>query len=163
MGDVTAQWSDFNVALVGATAALAGLVIVAASVNITQIVASRTLTARLGSGVASLVLALLVSALALVPAISAAWYGGLVLAAAAVVGAFQTITARLIVTDPSPAARARAAKSAVGFLPIIAYLAAGALAFIDPASGLYAAAGGTLLAIGAAVVVSWVALVEVLR
>ena len=39
------QWSEFNVAMAGATAALAGLVIVAASVNIGEIVKSRTLTA----------------------------------------------------------------------------------------------------------------------
>ena len=35
-------WSEFNVALVGATAALAGLVIVASSVNIAEIVKSRS-------------------------------------------------------------------------------------------------------------------------
>ena len=43
-------WSEFNVAMVGATAALAGLVIVAASVNIGEIIKTRSLTARLAAG-----------------------------------------------------------------------------------------------------------------
>ncbi len=41
-----------------ATAALAGLVIVASSVNIAEIVKAATITARLGAAIASLVLAL---------------------------------------------------------------------------------------------------------
>ena len=45
-------WSEFNVAMVGATAALAGLVIVASSVNIAEIIKSATLTARLAAAIA---------------------------------------------------------------------------------------------------------------
>ena len=56
-------WSEFNVAMVGATAALAGLVIVAASVNIGDIIKSVSLTARLAAGIAGLVLALAGSAI----------------------------------------------------------------------------------------------------
>jgi hypothetical protein len=156
-------WSEFNVALAGATAALAGLVIVAASVNITAIVASRTLTARLGTAVAALVLALVVSCLGLVPAITTAWYGALVLVAAAIAGVFQTATARLILVDRDPRAKARWGKSVIGFLPVLSYLAAGALALADSPTALYAAAAGAVLAIIAGIVVSWVALVEVLR
>src|SRR5687767_3657682 len=48
-------WSEFNVAMVGATAALAGLVIVAASVNIAEIIKEASLTARLAAGIAGLV------------------------------------------------------------------------------------------------------------
>lgn len=163
MGHLMESWSEFNVAMVGATAALAGLVIVAASVNITKIVASRTLTARLGRGVASLVLALVVCGVGLVPALSATAFGVVVLAVTLVAGGFQSVTARLILIDPSPADRARLLKSLLGFPPVLAYLTAGVLAFIDPAGALVAAAAGALLAIVAAVVVSWVALVEVLR
>ena len=68
MGD----WGDFHVAMVGATAALAGLVIVAASVNIGEIVKAPALTARLGSAIAGLVLAPVVSALGRLPGVSAA-------------------------------------------------------------------------------------------
>lgn len=157
------DWSEFNVAMAGATAALAGLVIVAASVNIGEIVKSRTLTARLLAGIAALVLALSVSALGLVPAIDLTWYGVLITVATVFAVVFQVNVTRLIARDPNPADRARPIKYLVGFLPLAAYLAAGVLVGAGHPSGLYLAAAGCVLAIVAAIIVSWVALVEVLR
>lgn len=157
------QWSEFNVAMAGATAALAGLVIVAASVNIAEIVKSRTLTARLLAGIAALVLALAVSAMGLVPDLDLAWYGGLIVASTLLAAAFQVNVTRLIARDPDPADRARPLKYLIGFLPILAYLAAGVMVWVGHPSGLHLAAAGCLLAIVSAIVVSWVALVEVLR
>ncbi|WP_091031666.1 hypothetical protein [Microbacterium oxydans] len=156
-------WSEFNVAMAGATAALAGLVIVAASVNIAEIVKSRTLTARLLAGIAALLLALAVSALGLVPGIDAAWFGAVTVVVALLAAVFQVHATRLIATDPNPEDRVRPLKYLGGFLPIFAYLAAGVLVGFGHPSGLYVAAAGCLLAILSAVVVSWVALVEVLR
>ena len=157
------QWSEFHVAMAGATAALVGLVIVASSVNIGEIIKSRTLTARLLAGIAALVLALTVSALGLVPRIDAAWFGALTILATLLAAAFQVHATRLIATDPEPADRARPLKYLVGFLPIVAYLFAGGLVWAGHPAGLYLAAAGCLLAIVSAIVVSWVALVEVLR
>lgn len=157
------QWSEFNVAMAGATAALAGLVIVASSVNIAEIIKSRTLTARLLAGIAALVLALAASAFALVPEVEPAWYGILIIVSALVAALFQANATRLIATDPDPADRARPLKYIVGFLPILAYLASGVLVWVGHPSGLYLAAAGSLLAIVSAIIVSWVALVEVLR
>jgi len=157
------QWSEFNVAMAGATAALAGLVIVAASVNIAEIVKSRTLTARLLAGIAALVLALAVSAMGLVPDLDLAWYGGLIVASTLLAAAFQVNVTRLIARDPDPADRARPLKYLIGFLPILAYLVAGVMVWAGHPSGLHLAAAGCLLAIVSAIVVSWVALVEVLR
>lgn len=71
--EAVAQWSDFNVAMVGASAALAGLVIVAASVNIRKIVEATTLTSRLAAAISALVLALVVSAVGLMPDIDLVW------------------------------------------------------------------------------------------
>lgn len=157
------EWSDFNVAIAGATAALAGLVIVAASVNIADIVKSRTLTARLGSGIVMLVLALVVSAIALMPGIDGLWFGVVVVAVALVATAFQIATARLLAADRNPRDRGRWAKALLGFLPAGAYLVSGLLALGGVSAGLYVAAAGAVLAIVAALIVSWVALVEVLR
>ncbi|WP_258185913.1 hypothetical protein [Microbacterium sp. PAMC22086] len=147
----------------GATAALAGLVIVAASVNIAEIVKSRTLTARLLAGIAALLLALAMSALGLIPDIDGPWFGAAAVVASLLAAVFQVHATRIIATDPSPEDRARPLKYLVGFLPIFAYLAAGVLVWIGHPAGLYLAAAGCLLAIVSAVVVSWVALVEVLR
>jgi len=157
------HWSEFNVAMAGATAALAGLVIVAASVNIGEIVKSRTLTARLLAGIAALVLALTVSALGLVPDIDEVWLGVSIVVAALLASVFQIHATRLIAGDTDPADRARPLKYLIGFLPIIAYLVAGVLVALGHPAGLYLAAAGCVLAIVSAIVVSWVALVEVLR
>lgn len=161
--DAVETWSEFNVAMAGATAALAGLVIVAASVNIGEIVKSRTLTARLGAGIVTLVVAIGVSALGLVPDVDAAWYGILLLLMTVIALVVQAETARLILTDHDPHAKARAGKALLGFLPLGAYVVAGILALLDAPSALYLVAAGSVLAIAAAITVSWVALVEVLR
>jgi hypothetical protein len=128
-----------------------------------EIIKSRTLTARLLAGIAALVLALTVSALGLVPEIDAAWFGTLTILATLLAAVFQVHATRLIATDPDPADRARPLKYLVGFLPIAAYLIAGGLVCGGQPAGLYLAAAGCLLAIVSAIIVSWVALVEVLR
>jgi hypothetical protein len=163
MDEIFEPWSEFNVAMAGATAALAGLVIVAASVNIRDIIASRSLTARLGAGVAELLLALMVSAFGLIPNLSLVWFGVLVLVATAGTGIFQVFATRSITADTGPAQRGRWLKVSVGVLPLVAYLLAGVLAVLSAPAALHFVAVGTLLAIVSAVTVSWVALVEVLR
>lgn len=157
------QWKEFNLAIAGAAAALAGLVIVAASVNIGDIVKSKPLTARLGTAIVMLVLALVVSSLELVPGIDIVWFGGIVVAVSLVALVFPIATARLLSRDPNPRDTARFMKSLLGFLPCIAYLIAGVLAVTGAPSAFVVAAAGALLAIVGALIVSWVALVEVLR
>jgi len=163
MTTALAEWSEFNVAMAGASAALAGLVIVAASVNIDKIVRAGTLTARLGAAIASLVLALVASAVGLMPELNLTWYGIIVLVSAIAAGVFQLHATRVIVSDPEPAQRARLAKSVLGFLPVAGYIAASVALMMGSSSGLVLAAVGCLLAIVAAIIVSWVVLVEVLR
>jgi modulator of FtsH protease len=163
MGDELELWKDFNVAIAGATAALAGLVIVAASVNISEIVKFRALTARLAAAIAALVLAIVASALGLIPGISPTWFGILLIVAAVAAGVFQVVASVEIFADDDPAARAKLVKSAFGFFPIAAYLAAGVAVLLGSPAGLFLAAAGSILAIVTAILASWVALVEVLR
>jgi ABC-type antimicrobial peptide transport system permease subunit len=161
--DALDAWSEFHVAMVGATAALAGLVIVASSVNIAEIVKATTITSRLGAGIAGLVLAIIVGGVSLIPGISAAWYGTSVLAATAGAGAFAVHAVMVITRDPDPRAQARLLKSVLAVLPLVPYAAAGVAAFFSADTALVLVAVGCLIAIVAAIVVSWVALVEVLR
>jgi hypothetical protein len=119
MLETVSRWSDFNVAMAGASAALAGLVIVAASVNIQKIVSAGTLTARLAAAIATLVLALVVSAVGLVPGIDLLWYGLVTIVVALGAAWFQAHATRVVMRDPQQ--RARVAKSALGILPIAAY------------------------------------------
>ena len=83
------SWSEFNLALVGATSALAGLVIVASSVNIAEIIKSFTLTARLAAAIAALVLALVVCGVGLIPDVDPIWYAVVIVATTAVASGFQ--------------------------------------------------------------------------
>jgi hypothetical protein len=162
--DALEAWSEFNVAMVGATAALAGLVIVAASVNIARIVTESSLTARLSGGIAGLVLALTASAIGLVPGITAATYGTTTIVLALLAAAFAASAARHIFGNRHPQNRLKLAKSTLGFLPAAAYLLGGVLLVAGAASaGLAAFAVGSIVAIVTALVVSWIVLVEVLR
>ncbi|MCU1477000.1 MAG: hypothetical protein JWQ64_1693, partial [Subtercola sp.] len=69
-------WDDLFVASAGAAAALAGLIIVAMSVNIKQIIAIPSMPSRAGTSIASLVLIVVVSIGALIP-VQASWGLGL--------------------------------------------------------------------------------------
>ena len=156
-------WSEFNVAMVGATAALAGLVIVAASVNIGDIIKTASLTARLAASIAGLVLALTVSAVGLFPGIDPLPYGVAVIVLAAAASAFQMHATRRILQNRTPENRLRWAKSAVGFAAPVAYVIGGALVATGDAQGLAWCGIGSIVAVMAALLVSWIVLVEVLR
>jgi hypothetical protein len=62
-----AQWTNFVIVAAGASAALAGLVIVAMSVNIAKIISYSHLPARAGATIGTLILILVVSIAALIP------------------------------------------------------------------------------------------------
>ncbi|MBW9112005.1 hypothetical protein [Microbacterium ureisolvens] len=156
-------WSEFNVAMVGATAALAGLVIVAASVNIGYIIKEASLTARLAAGISGLVLALIGSAIGLIPDVGPVPYGVAMIVIAVGAGVFQVQATRRIFENRHPANRMRWLKSAVGFLAPLAYLVGGALLAGGQPVGLVWFAVGSIAAIVAALLVSWIVLVEVLR
>lgn len=156
-------WNEFNLGILGAAAALAGLVIVAASVNIAEIVKERSLTARLGAGIATLVLAITASALALFPGITLFWYGIAVLVATALCSAFPIHAARALIADRDPLSRYKGVRSAVNFLPAVVYAIGAALLIAEVPAGLTIVAIGAILAIPVALMISWVVLVEVLR
>ncbi|WP_322411597.1 hypothetical protein [Microbacterium invictum] len=160
-----AAWSDFNVAIVGATAALAGLVIVAASVNIREVIQARSVTARLGAGIVALVVALSIAAIGVIPALDVVAYGAIILALTAVGAVFPWHAARVILRTPPPSddTRPPVIKAVIGFVPIAAYAVAGIAMLLGHPWGLYAAAAAALLTIASALLVSWIALVEVLR
>ncbi|HAQ59873.1 MAG TPA: hypothetical protein DCR63_05595 [Microbacterium sp.] len=156
-------WNDFNLGILGAAAALAGLVIVAASVNIAEIVKERSLTARLGAGIGTLVLAITASALALFPGITVVGYGVTVLVATMLSSAFPIHAARALVADRGPHSRYNVARSMVNFLPIAVYAAGSITLMAGSPAGLVIVAVGGIVAIPVALMISWVVLVEVLR
>src|SRR5690606_13983656 len=102
--------------------------------------------------IASLVLALVASAVGLMPGLDLTWYGIIVLVSAVAAGVFQLHATLVIVRDPEPEQRGRLGKSVLGFLPVAGYVAAGVALMLGSASGLVLAAVGCLLAIVAAIV-----------
>ena len=163
MVDAIEVWKDFNVAMAGALAALAGLVIVAASVNIADIVKDASLVSRLAAGIATLVLGLVIAAVALMPGLPLTVFGVVVLAATAVAGYFQVNAARLIMTNKDPENRMRPLKATLGFLPLAAFLTGGVLLVGGGTGGLTFLALGSIFAIISGLLMSWIVLVEVLR
>ncbi|HWR84636.1 MAG TPA: hypothetical protein VN200_01445 [Rhodoglobus sp.] len=156
-----AAWSDFNVAMAGAAAALAGLIIVAMSVNVQKVLTSPSLTARGAASIAALVFAVVATGLALIPD-QPTWLLGvellvpLLLAAAVEVQAVRQIAA-------GQGVEAKTLKIAVGLAPVAAFAVGTGLLIAGIADGFVAIAIGCLAAIAAAVLYAWVALVEVLR
>ncbi|MBM7829852.1 hypothetical protein JOE59_000557 [Agromyces cerinus] len=164
MSEPLASWSEFNVAMVGATAALAGLLIVAMSVNIAEIMKSVTLPPRAASSIAALVLAITAAAFGLIPGQPVAVYGIEVLVAALLAGLFQLHAIRVVMREDSVSPFDRVLKSIAGVLPVAAFLGGAVLVIVGAAeAGLIAMAVGSVLSIVAALLMAWVVLVEVLR
>lgn len=157
---VLAGWSDFFVAVAGASAALAGLIIVAMSVNIETIVSVRALPSRAGATVALLMLVVVVAILGLIPALPLATLGVIVgvLSLGALALAADT-TVRELRDDVGQGVR----KSSVIVLPALAFLVGGILLGLDIPVGLAVIAAAIVGAFIGAVLNAWVLLVEIRR
>lgn len=166
MEESFASWSEFNVAVAGAGAALGGLLIVALSVNIQKIAESRGLAARAGASIASLILGVALCCAALIPGQVTWGYGiqvliGTALCAIVVVRSAVTVHRDAVSTGYR---RYSAERIALFAVPPALYAVAGVLLVAVPGQvGLVVVAVGTILAIVTTVLFSWVALVEVLR
>ncbi len=161
--DALENWHEYNVAMLGATAALAGLVIVAASVNIQVVITAASLTSRVASGIAGLILASIVCAVGLFPELTITAYGAVVVGAAALTTVFAAVAAVRIFQNHHPENRLRVGKAAVAFVTPLLYAAGGIIALTGSGGGLVWLAVGAIAAIVSALCVSWVVLVEVLR
>ncbi len=158
-------WSEFNVAVAGAGAALGGLLIVAISVNIKQITASPRLAARAGAAIAALILGVVAVAMALIPS-QPLWVLGVEILLGTVIAAGIAVqAARSVVRDPSAGEFKRydLLNIVVFMLPLAGYAVGSVLLLFGVAGGFYAIAFATLIALVGAVLFSWVALVEILR
>ncbi|MFT4210701.1 MAG: hypothetical protein QM626_02415 [Microbacterium sp.] len=156
-------WKDFDVAMLGATAALAGLVIVAATINIAVIVKERSLTARVANAIAGLVLAICVCAVGLMPGLTGAAYGWTTLVLAAAVAVFSTSATIRVYQNRDPWNRMRWGKAVMAYLAPVVYGTGAVMLLAGSSVGLIVVAVGALAAIVTALLVSWIVLVEVLR
>jgi modulator of FtsH protease len=164
------DWSDFYVAAAGAGAALAGLIIVAMSVNIKTIIDIPGMTSRGATTIASLVLIVIVSFVGLIPVQPLYAYGLENAAAAVVTLVFAVRSARVILTgdaeDPRQTKDTRGGavlKSLLGIVPVSLVLTGSLLAVFSVPAGLGVVAAGILACVAASSTNAWVLLVEILR
>jgi len=85
------RWTDFGVGVAGASAALAGLVFVAVSINLSEILKYRNLPGRAGLTLILFITPLLAGILLLVPGQARAALGWELIAAGVVIGGSQLI------------------------------------------------------------------------
>ena len=160
MGYEVEAWTDFFVATAGATAALAGLLFVAVSINIERILALAGVADRALGTLVLLLGALLVAIFGLAPGQSDLAVG---LEIAATGGLAVAVAGRLamrIQTDQRSHMISVAVISLWGTLP---FLVGGLSLAEGSGGGLYWVLIGTVGAIAGAVSNAWVVLVEILR
>jgi hypothetical protein len=155
-------WESFAVAEVGAAAALAGLLVVASSINIARILEYPAVVARLAGALTLFTGVLVVGTLLLVPGFGRVGLGVVL----ALVGAGLSLAVvRFRGTQGvEPEYRRPAyASLVVSLAATLSVTVAGISAAAETGGGLYWLAPGVLLAFAIGVVNAWVALVEILR
>lgn len=155
------QWSAFFAAEVGAAAALAGLVIVAISINVARILGHPALPGRAAETLIAPTGILIVSSYGLVPVQHAATLGGELIAvglAMWLAPAIIQIRNRHYITRRR--VFLRVFLSQASSLPIIA---AGAMMLAHNPDALYWLVPGVTFSLIATVINAWVLLVEILR
>jgi len=159
---MTEAWNDFFVATAGAAAALAGLIIVAMSVNIAKIIEIPAMPARAAT-ISSLVLIVVVAAAGLIPGQADVLYGVEVLLVTALALGFAIDAAVRILRHQDAGHGPRALKAAVPVLQVVPFAIGGALLLLGSSVGLGWLAAGFILVFIGSVVGAWVLLVEILR
>jgi hypothetical protein len=158
-------WSDFYVAVAGASAALAGLIIVAMSVTIKEIIASRTLPSRAGATISSMVLILVLAILGLMPYQTDVALGIEIIVASLVALIPPILMSQRVLTDTTYNASTgtRIFRAAGGLGPVALSLVGGILVVTGLEAGLFLVAAAIALIFVLSMLNAWVLLVEVQR
>ena len=159
----THGWENFFVAEVGAAAALAGLLFVAVSINLTRILTFPGLTGRAAEALLILFGVISASTLGLVPDQSPTAFGLEILALGALLYPCLFIIQFRSARQPGQQRSwiiTRLLGSQLSTLPLIL---AGASVLAHAGGGIYWLAPGFIFSIGAALVDAWVLLIEIQR
>jgi modulator of FtsH protease len=158
------QWHDFALAVAGAAAALAGLLVVAVSINVRDVAASPSLTRRAGVALVSLTAPLVIALVVLIPSASPVVLGSLVLVAGVVTG----IALGPSVLPPELSSQRTMVQWALGeFAPAVLLVVPACLAGLGLATGalggLYWLPVAAVAGILGGLTQAWVLLIEILR
>jgi len=157
------EWSDLFVAAAGAGAALAGLVFVAVSINIERILGGEGLPDRALQAVLTLLMAVCVSIVGLIPGQDHVALGVELLFISAL---FGVVVMRLVIRSLPAAPAPRhwmVGRLVVPAIAVIPLLVGSVSVLAEGGGGLYWIAAGIVGAIVGAVANAWVLLVEILR
>lgn len=157
------EWSDLFVATAGASAALAGLVFVAVSINLDRILKFPGLPERALETVLMLLIVVLVSIVGLIPGQSAHALGWEVAALSTVIGAAIAALPTALHTAEGARIDWLVGRWLLRLLTTVPFLIGGLALIFEAGGGLYWVAAGTVFAIAGAVANAWVLLVEILR
>jgi hypothetical protein len=158
------EWTDLFVATASASAALAGLVFVAVSINLERILAFRGLPERALETLLFLVSVLLISVVALVPGQSHVALGVELLVVSLAIDAIVMRQPTIQVEDGEAMRRGwRVSRWALRLVATVPFLIGAVSLIARSGGGLYWLVAGIVLAIAAAVANAWVLLVEILR
>jgi hypothetical protein len=160
--DAMQGWHDFFVAEAGASAALAGLLFVAISINLTRILEYRHLPSRAVEALLALLSVLVVSTFALVPAQSTLAYAAEIGGAGLVIWTIQTIALIRTWKDAHPRAKSTT-RILTNQLPPLPFVIGGILLASGHPTAIYWTAPGTLLSFAAGIFGAWVLLIEIQR
>lgn len=159
---LTAGWLEFYVATAGAGAALAGLVMVALSVNIKEILGEPSLTARAGAAVGSLILVVVAAASGLIPEQPAPALGAEILVGTIIAGVLHFVALRKMFTLRSQGPN-RLLNVPLAVLQLLPFLVGAVLLLAGLEAGLYWVAAGIVLTLIGSMLAAWVLMVEILR
>jgi modulator of FtsH protease len=155
-------WENFFVAEAGASAALAGLLFVAISINLTRILQFRELPTRAVEALLSLLSVLIVATFALIPAQSQTTLGIEMGATGLTMWTFQLVALMRTWKNSHPRAKSLS-RILMNQLPSLPFFVAGVLLITGHPHGIYWVVPGTLFSFAAGVFGAWVLLIEIQR
>ncbi len=161
---LASEWNEFCVAVLGATAALSGLLFASVSINIERIMAHPTLPARAGQTLILFVTPVVLCICVLTPHQPRAALGAELILTGALAGALLLrINRPARRTDQEPHAGWLLTRFLSSLLVSLFLVVAGITLIVRAGGGLYWTAPATLVAVLAGVTNTWVLLVEILR
>ena len=160
----TVEWASLFVAEAGASAALAGLLFVAISINLERILQGAGLPGRAGEAMVLLVAVLGVSTLVLVPGQSPTALGVELLGTGLVAwSVLVVIHVRAVRSRVGPSSGVLAGRIVMAQVAVLPLLVAGVSLLLRAGGGLYWLLPAVLLCLVVAVLDAWVLLIEILR
>ena len=159
------EWSEFYVATVGAAGALAGLVVVAISINVSRILDFAGLPALAAHTVATAGIALVIGSFGLFPHQPIFAFGVEALLGGLSVGAFglRRTLVSWAARRPGDPLIWRISVATTGVLSSLPYVVGGISLVLGNEAGLYWVAVGVILGLVVTLQNGWVLLIEILR